>query len=349
MSEMPYDGIVLTSYGGPEGQDEVIPFLRKVSRGKNIPDDRLEEVAQHYRFFDGVSPINAQNRELCAALETELQSRDIDLAIYFGNRNSEPFIEDTVLQAVNDGKRKLLGLVTSAYTSYSGVQQYLEDYERSLAQPGIPAGVEIHKIRELFDHPGFLKPFAEGVAEAVRELESEGFTLGSDLKVVFSTHSIPVQDALESGPEYGEGGAYVAQHLAALRTVMELALGDGGATAENWEFCYQSRSGPPHIPWLEPDISDHLAALAAEGLRAAVIVPLGFLSDHIEVLWDLDNEARDTAARLGIAMRRVSTPGVHPDFVAGLADLIEERLFPERSREHLTELGPWPDLPPVIS
>lgn len=335
-----YDAILLSSFGGPEGQDDVIPFLRNVTAGRGIPDERLEEVAHHYRHFGGVSPINAQNRALKAALEGELARRGIELPVYWGNRNWAPYFTDTVAEAIANGHTRLLGLVTSAYTSYSGVGQYREDFEKALADNDASDSASIDRIREYFDHPGFVTPLSEGVAAAVAELQEAGFA-DADIRVLFSTHSIPTAAATASGPQFGEGGAYEAQHRA-VAEVLSAAAAPGIA----WQLVYQSRSGDPRTPWLEPDINDVIAELGEKGeAKAVVIVPFGFVSDHMEVLWDLDNEATETAGEHGIAVRRVPTPGIHPAFVAGLVDLIVERLddVPVSERPHLTALGPWPD------
>ncbi|MEO6826700.1 MAG: ferrochelatase [Microbacteriaceae bacterium] len=328
-----YDGILLASFGGPEGQDDVIPFLRNVTRGRGIPDERLEEVATHYRQFGGVSPINGQNRALKAALETELDRRKIDLPIYWGNRNWAPYFTDALREADSAGHRRLLALVTSAYTSYSGVGQYRENFQAALAETGLAQTVSIDRVREFFDHPGFVTPFIEGVRAAVADL-------GQSAHVLFVTHSIPQRAADQSGPEFGPGGAYVAQHRAVAQVIS-----DAAAPGLPWSLVYQSRSGAPGTPWLEPDINQAIADLAAHGTASVVIVPFGFVSDHLEVLWDLDREALQTAASHGIRAVRVPTPGTHPAFVAGLVDLILERVqhVPDAERAHLTALGPWQD------
>ncbi|WP_157007133.1 ferrochelatase [Agromyces laixinhei] len=335
-----YDAILLSSFGGPEGQDDVIPFLRNVTAGRGIPDERLEEVAHHYRHFGGVSPINEQNRQLKAALEAELAARGIELPVYWGNRNWAPYFGDVVREAEADGRTALLGLVTSAYTSYSGVDQYREDFEKATAG----TAVAIDRVREYFDHPGFVQPFIEGVTDAAASLTSEGIA-PERIHVLFVTHSIPTSAADASGPSFGSGGAYVAQHLAVASVV-----GEAAAPASPWSLVYQSRSGDPRTPWLEPDINDAIGELAAGGLTdAIVIVPFGFVSDHMEVMWDLDNEAVETAGEHGLQVRRVPTPGVHPAYVSGLVDLVLERVndVPDAERPHLTELGPWPDHPRI--
>ncbi|MDQ4212646.1 ferrochelatase [Microbacterium sp. ASV81] len=344
-----YDAIVLASFGGPEGQDDVIPFLRNVTRGRGIPDERLEEVAHHYRHFGGVSPINAQNRELQTALQSEVDRRGLALPVYWGNRNWGPYLHEAFAQAAADGHRTLLVLATSAYSSYSSDRQYREDIVNAIEEAGLQDAVTADKVRLFFDHPGFVAPFEEGVQAAVRELTAEGIA-PAEIAVLFSTHSIPTGDAQKSGPrdrDWGEGGAYAAQHLAVAEYVMA-GLGDaveGGGTVP-WELVYQSRSGPPSQPWLEPDVNDVITSLPGRGIKAVVIVPLGFVSDHMEVLWDLDTEAKETAEEAGLRMIRTPTPGTHPAFVAGLVDLVEERLHgtPSAERPHVTPLGPWYDV-----
>ncbi|WP_203135290.1 ferrochelatase [Microbacterium sp. JZ31] len=347
-----YDAILLASFGGPEGQDDVIPFLRNVTRGRGIPDERLEEVATHYRHFHGVSPINEQNRELKAALEAEVARRGLDLPIYWGNRNWDPFLEDAVREAHADGHRTLLAIATSAYSSYSSDRQYREDFARVLTDTGLGEGddpVTIDKVRLFFDHPGFVEPFYEGVRDAVAAFLADGVE-ASAVRVLFSTHSIPTADAERSGPrdvEWGEGGAYAAQHRAVAAHIMERLAEELPETGgSSWSLVYQSRSGPASQPWLEPDINDEIAELPAQGVKAVAIVPLGFISDHMEVLWDLDNEAIQSATDAGLRAVRTQTPGVHPAFVAGLIDLVEERLngTPAAERPALTELGPWYDI-----
>ena len=349
-----YDGILLAGFGGPEGQDDVIPFLRNVTRGRGIPDERLEEVAHHYRHFDGISPINAQNRALKAALEAELASRGVDLPVYWGNRNWAPYLEEAVQDAAASGHSNLLALATSAYSSFSSCRQYREDFARVLDATGLAESVTIDKVRQFFDHPGFVQPFIDGVRDAVGGFLADGLPPES-VRVLFSTHSIPTADAELSGPregdphhrEWGEGGAYAAQHLAVAEVVMSAVAAEIPAAARvGWELVYQSRSGPPTQPWLEPDVNDVIAELPGAGVQAVAIVPLGFMSDHMEVLWDLDTEATDAAAEAGLRSVRTPTPGVDPAFVSGLVDLVEERLrgAVAADRPHLTDLGPWFDV-----
>ncbi|MFE2772117.1 ferrochelatase [Microbacterium resistens] len=344
-----YDAVVLASFGGPEGQDDVIPFLRNVTRGRGIPDERLEEVAHHYRHFGGVSPINAQNRELKAALEAEIARRGLDLPVYWGNRNWGPYLHEAFTAAAQDGHRTLLVLATSAYSSYSSDRQYREDIAIAMDESGLGGVLTADKVRLFFDHPGFVAPFQEGVEAAVRTLLGDGIAPEA-ITVLFSTHSIPVDDARRSGPrdrDWGEGGAYEAQHRAVAAHIMStLAEHVPQAGTLPWELVFQSRSGPPTQPWLEPDINDVIAELPDRGARAVVVVPLGFVSDHMEVLWDLDTEAMESAAEAGLRMIRTPTPGTHPAFVSGLVDLVLERVHgtPAAERPHLTELGPWYDV-----
>jgi ferrochelatase len=346
---VPYDGILLAGFGGPEGQDDVIPFLRNVTRGRGIPDERLEEVAHHYRHFGGVSPINAQNRALKAAIEAELAARGIDLPVYWGNRNWAPFLEEAVQDAAAAGDTTLLGIATSAYSSYSSCRQYREDFARVLDATALMGTVTIDKVRQFFDHPGFVSAFTEGVTDAIRGLVGDGVAAGR-IRVLFSTHSIPTADAQRSGPrdrDFGPGGAYAAQHEAVAGFVMAKVVDSIPEAAETgWELVYQSRSGPPSQPWLEPDVCDVIGELPGRGVEAVVIVPLGFVSDHMEVLWDLDTEAMEAAEEAGIRAIRTPTPGIDPAFVSGLVDLVVERRngMPAAERPHVTDLGPWFDV-----
>ena len=339
-----YDALLLLGFGGPEGQDDVIPFLRNVTAGRGIPDERLEEVAHHYRHFGGVSPINQQNRDLVAALDAELRARGIDLRVYWGNRNWMPYVADAVQQLHADGHRRVLALATSAYSSYSSCRQYREDLADALEATGVGEQLQIDKVAQFFDHPGFVTPFVDGIRSGLEKLREHGIEKPDEIEVLFSTHSIPVADAERSGPrdrDFGPGGAYAAQHTAVAEQIMR-TLG----SESPWQLVYQSRSGPPSVPWLEPDVNDAIAALPAQGRRGVLIVPLGFVSDHMEVMWDLDTEAIETATELGLVAVRTATPGTSPTYVAGLVDLIEERLqgTPASQRERVTSLGPWFDV-----
>ena len=339
-----YDALLLLGFGGPEGQDDVIPFLRNVTAGRGIPDERLEEVAHHYRHFGGVSPINQQNRDLVAALDAELRARGIDLPVYWGNRNWMPYVADAVQQLHADDHRRVLALATSAYSSYSSCRQYREDLADALEATGLGEQLQIDKVAQFFDHPGFVTPFVDGIRSGLEKLREHGIEKPDEIEVLFSTHSIPVADAERSGPrdrDFGPGGAYAAQHTAVAEQIMR-TLG----SESPWQLVYQSRSGPPSVPWLEPDVNDAIAALPAQGRRGVLIVPLGFVSDHMEVMWDLDTEAIETATELGLVAVRTATPGTSPTYVAGLVDLIEERLqgTPASQRERVTSLGPWFDV-----
>ena len=338
----PYDAIMLASFGGPEGQEDVIPFLRNVTAGRGVPDERLEEVAGHYRALGGRSPINEQNRALITALEAELAERGIDLPVYFGNRNWAPYTAEAVSAMHTDGHRRVLALITSAYSSYSGCRQYREDFARRLDEAGLLGELTIEKSRSYFNHPGFLDPVVDGIAAAITDLEREGHD-HDRIRVLFSTHSIPNAMTDASGPAGagadGQGGWYVAQHLAACRYVIA-QLDEELPSAPSWQLVYQSRSGSPHTPWLEPDINDVIEQLKAEDAADAVIVvPIGFVTNHVEVIWDLDTEAKETAEEQGLGFRRVATSGTDPRFVAALADIVEEHLDPNRERIAVTELA----------
>ncbi|GAA2226641.1 ferrochelatase [Herbiconiux moechotypicola] len=343
-----YDAILLASFGGPEGQDDVIPFLRNVTRGRGIPDERLEEVAHHYRAFGGVSPINAQNRQLKLALEAELAARGVDLPVLWGNRNWDPYLRDALTEAHEKGYRSLIAIATSAFSSYSSCRQYREDFAIALDETGLAGEITIDKVRQFFDHPGFVTPFIEGLEAALAAFveETPQLDLTSEVEVLFTTHSIPTADAERSGPSsrgFGAEGAYAAQHKAVAEVVMAAAA---GAADVPWQLVYQSRSGPPSQPWLEPDINDAIEELPGRGVKAVVIVPLGFVSDHMEVLWDLDNEALTSCAEQGLRAVRIPTPGVDPAYVSGLIDLVLERVngTPTAERPALTSLGPWYDV-----
>jgi protoporphyrin/coproporphyrin ferrochelatase len=337
-----YDGILLSSFGGPEGQDDVLPFLRNVTRGRGIPDERLEEVATHYRHFGGVSPINDQNRDLKAALEAALAAAGVDLPVYWGNRNWAPYLDEALQEAADAGARSLIAIPTSAYSSYSSCRQYREDWADALEATGLQGTMQIDKVRQFFNHPGFLAPFVDGVRATVAEAREAGFADG-EVEVLFATHSIPTADAERSGApdlhEWGPGGGYEAQHLAAAEWVMGEA-----APGVAWQLVYQSRSGPASQPWLEPDINDAIEALEAR--KAVVIVPLGFVSDHMEVMWDLDEEAVETATEAGLWVRRAPTPGVDPQYVGALVDLVQERLEGRQAakRKAVTSIPAWYDV-----
>jgi ferrochelatase len=304
---MAYDAFLLVSFGGPEGTDDVMPFLRNVTRGRGIPEDRLLAVAEHYYHFGGVSPINGQCRDLIAAL-----GKEIDLPIYWGNRNWAPYLSDTVATMRDDGVEHAIAFVTSPYGSYSSCRQYLDDIDRARATVGAGAPV-IDKIRHYHDHPGYIEAHAEGVRAALAQLPP------GEPRLVFTAHSIPTSAAATAGPD---GGTH--RYETQLREAAAL-VADAVAPGVTWDFAWQSRSGPPQVPWLAPDINDHLRALAADGVTSAVVSPIGFISDHLEVAWDLDNEAAATARELGIGFARAATPGTHPAFVSMVAELVRER------------------------
>ncbi|WP_104062160.1 ferrochelatase [Arthrobacter sp. 4R501] len=354
MAPKNYDGVLLASFGGPEGQDDVIPFLRNVTRGRGIPDERLEEVSHHYRANGGISPINQQNRELKAAIEAELAARGIELPVLWGNRNWDPYIPQTLQDAYDAGHRKLLMVTTSAYSCYSSCRQYREDIGIALTESGLDGRLEVDKVRQYFDHPGFVEPFIEGTAAGLADVQAQLSAAGTPdapVHILFATHSIPTRDAEAAGRsadeprEFDEGSAYVAQHLATGAAVISRVKAESGLTAP-WSLVYQSRSGAPHVPWLEPDINDAIADLAGQGIKGIVIVPLGFVSDHMEVVWDLDTEALETCRNLGLAATRVPTPGTHRKFVHGIVDLISERTLANNigDRPAVTGLGPWYDV-----
>ncbi|MCX4806265.1 ferrochelatase [Streptomyces sp. NPDC058682] len=332
-SAAPYDALLLLSFGGPEGPDDVVPFLENVTRGRGIPRERLKEVGQHYFGFGGVSPINGQNRELLDALRGDFAGHGLDLPVYWGNRNWAPYLTDVLREMAADGRRRIAVLATSAYASYSGCRQYRENLADALAALA-EEGVElprVDKLRHYFNHPGFVEPMIDGVVASLAALPEE---VRSGAHLAFTTHSIPTAAADTSGPVEdhtgdGEGGAYVKQHLDVARVIADEVAARTGV-AHSWELVYQSRSGAPHVPWLEPDICDHLEALHAAGAPAVVMVPIGFVSDHMEVLYDLDTEATAKAAELGLPVQRSATVGADPRFAGAVRELVLERAAKER-------------------
>ena len=322
-----YDGLLVLSFGGPEGPDDVMPFLANVTRGRNVPRERLEEVAEHYRHFGGVSPINAQNRALIAAVKRELVTHGPDLPIYFGNRNWAPFVTDVVRQMRDDGVQRALAFVTSAMSSYSGCRQYREDLARACENVG-PGAPRFDKLRVFYNHPGFISAMIDRKNAALHEIPEER---REEVRLIFTAHSIPVSMARQS--------AYERQ----LREASRLVAGEGVP----FQIAFQSRSGPAHIPWLEPDILDVLDEFPEEGVRDVVLVPIGFISDHMEVLFDLDHEAKERAQTLGIRLVRAGTAGTHPAFVRMIRDLIVERMTPNPERPFLGHRGPNHDLCPL--
>jgi ferrochelatase len=322
-----YDAVVVVSFGGPEGHDEVLPFLDNVLRGRHVPPGRIEEVARHYWMFGGVSPLNAQNRALIATLKDELARHGPHVPIYWGNRNWHPFLSDTVRQMRDDGIQRALAFVTSAYGSYSGCRQYLDDIARARADAGVRAPV-IDKLRLFYNHPGFVEPNADNLRT---ELDaSRGVT-----QVLFSAHSVPVSMAATS--------EYVAQLTETAGLVAERAKVD---TSLPWHLVFQSRSGSSDQAWLAPDIRDQLRTLAGSGIDTVVVSPIGFTSDHMEVVYDLDTEARRVATDIGLGFLRVATVGTAPSFVTMIRQLMEERLDQAAPRLALGRRGAYPDVCP---
>ncbi len=331
---MGYDAVVLVSFGGPEGPDDVLPFLRNVVRGRGVPEARLAAVAEHYQYFGGISPINAQCRDLLAALRTELEAAGVSLPLYWGNRNWQPYLADTLRTMRDDGVKRALAFVTSPFGSYSSCRQYLDDIEAVRAPLGADAPI-VDKIRHYHDHPGYVRPHSDAVRAAFATLSDVDPTA---TRLAFTAHSIPSTMEAQSGPE---GGRYSAQ----LRETATL-VADEARLSLPWDLVWQSRSGALTVPWLEPDINDHLRALAASGVRGVVASPIGFISDHLEVLWDLDTEAAATAEGLGLRFARAATPGNDPRFVAMVRDLVVERLDPAAPRARLGTLPVWDACPP---
>jgi len=297
---MEFDAVLLLSFGGPEGPEQVRPFLENVTRGRNVPPERLDEVAEHYLHFGGVSPINKINRALIAQLQAEL-----DLPVYFGNRNWKPYIEDTVVNMRDNGIRRAAVFTTSAWSGYSSCTQYSEDIDRARQAAG-PKAPELVKLRRYFDHPLFVEMFADKIAAAAAAVPD-------DARLVFTAHSIPVAADNRLGPNlYSRQVRYAAGLVAAT------------AGYADYDLAWQSRSGPPQMPWLAPDVADHLAALAEAGTKAVIVCPIGFVSDHIEVAWDLDTELRAQADEAGMAFARAGTPNADRRFARLAVDLIDE-------------------------
>jgi ferrochelatase len=343
----PYDAVVLVSFGGPEAPEEVMPFLRRVTAGRNIPDARLEEVAEHYQHFGGRSPINDQNRGLLAALRAEMDRRGITSALLWGNRNSAPFLADTLREAHAAGVRTAVAVTTSAYSCYSSCRQYREDMAaavNTLADEGVTMNMD--KIRPYWNHPGFAATNVRLVDSAVRTLH-EAAPDEPMPRIVCVTHSIP--DAMDdtSGPGEDDGNLYSAQHQQLTAAIADEVSATLGQPVQA-DLAYCSRSGPPSQPWLEPDVNDHLRALHEQGVRRVVLAPIGFVSDHMEVVFDLDTEARETADELGLEMVRVPTVGVDPQFVSGLVDLVVERAALARGESVEQPSWPDPDPRPVV-
>jgi ferrochelatase len=320
-----FDALLVVSFGGPEGMDDVIPFLENVLRGRNVPRERLLQVAKHYELFGGVSPINEQNRQLIAALKKELSDKGPNLPVYFGNRNWHPLLADTLIQMRDDGIRNALAFVTSAYSSYSSCRQYLENIAEARAVAGADAP-RVEKLRAFYNHPLFIQANVENVHAALEKIPAEQ---RANSHVVFTAHSIPMTMAKNCD--------YETQ----LRETSELVADALGA--EQWRLVFQSRSGSPSQPWLGPDICDYLRELQAAGVTNVVVAPIGFVSDHMEIIYDLDTEAMVLSRELGLNMVRVATAGTHPLFVEMIRELITERMNPETPRRFLGSNGPRGD------
>ncbi len=338
----PYDALLLVSFGGPEKPADVVPFLENVTAGRGIPRERLVEVGQHYELFGGRSPINDLNRDLLAGIEKDLAEAGIDLPVYWGNRNWDPYLTDAVQRMTEDGVTRAACFVTSAYSSWSSCRQYRENlFDAVAAVPGAPV---LDKLRHYFNHPGFVEPVVDAVLAALAGLPDD---VRTGAQLVFVTHSIPLAMAESSGPT---GGAYVAQHRDAAAEVAVRVAEETGVRRDH-ALVYCSRSGPPQMPWLEPDVNDHLEGLHANGVPAVVLVPIGFVSDHMEVVYDLDTEALATAERLGLPVRRAATAATDPRFVAMVRDLMLERAAAERdedvARASVGAIGPLWDRCPV--
>lgn len=324
-----YDAVLLVSFGGPEGHEDVMPFLQRVTAGRGVPPERLEAVAEHYHARGGRSPINDHNRELLDALRRELDDAGHTLPLYWGNRNWHPLLGDVVARMADDGIEHALAFVTSAYSSYSGCRQYREDIERARQEAG-PGAPRIDKLRVFYNHPLFIDALARRLATTLGATEGDA----GAVPIAFSAHSIPTSMAL--------GSDYEAQ----LRETARLVCAEAGAP-NPWELVWQSRSGPPQVPWLEPDICDHIRALAASGHREVVVAPIGFVSDHMEVVHDLDTEAAAVATSLGVRLHRMPTVGTDPAFVTMIRLLIEERMGRAPERLALGDRGPNHDVCPL--
>lgn len=324
-----YDAILFMSFGGPDKAEDVVPFLENVTRGRGIPKERLQEVGQHYYQFGGKSPINEQNLALISALEEELAEHNYNLPIYFANRNWHPMITDTMQQMKDDGIKRAIAFVTSGFSCWSGCRQYRENIIE--AQETIGEGTpEIDKIRVFYNHPNFVYPMVKNIQTALAQWSDAE---QDNVHIIFTAHSIPMSQASNS--------AYVEQLNDSCKIIAE-TLG-----TENYKLVYQSRSGSPHMPWLEPDIVDYMEAIHQQGINDVIIVPVGFISDHMEVLYDLDTEAVETAEELGMTMVRAGTVGIAKPFVSMIRELIEERMTENPERKALGERGANHDICPV--
>ncbi|MBA3868317.1 MAG: ferrochelatase [Anaerolineae bacterium] len=324
-----YDALLVVSFGGPEGMDEVMPFLENVLRGRNVPHERMVEVSHHYELFGGVSPINAQNRALIAALQQELEIKGPNLPIYWGNRNWHPMLTDTVRQMASDGVKNALAFVTSAYSSYSGCRQYREDIQRAQAEVG-PDAPQISVLRKFYNHPGFIQPNVENVGTALQQIPQKRRAAA---EIAFTAHSIP------------KGMAQNSNYEAQLKDTCQLIADE--LEHPKWQLVYQSRSGGPGQPWLEPDINDHLKSLKANGVTDVVVAPIGFISDHMEVLFDLDTEVSQLAEEIDLNVVRAATAGVNPAFISMIRELVVERIRDSSEKRFLGTRGPSHDVCPV--
>lgn len=320
-----YDALLLVSFGGPEQPADVLPFLENVTRGRNVPRERLLEVAEHYYHFGGKSPINDQCRELLSALRKELDKHGLKLPLYWGNRNWHPLLPDALRRMREDGVRHALAFVTSAYSSYSGCRQYRENIAAAQAEVGEGAP-EIEKLRVFFNHPSFIEAVADCLHQALAHFSAHEL---ASVRFLVSAHSVPCSLA--------ESSDYERQLRETARLVAE-AVG-----FSEWDLVFQSRSGPPSQPWLGPDILDHLRHLHSQGVRNVLLAPLGFLSDHLEVLYDLDVEAKNLARQLGLKLVRAATVGTHPAFVRMIRQLIAERVSPSEPKLAIGRFGVTPD------
>ena len=341
----PYDALLVLSFGGPEKPEDVVPFLENVTRGRGIPRERLEQVGEHYFLFGGRSPINDQNRALIAEIEQDLASAGIHLPVYFGNRNWDPYLADTLERMAADDITRAAVFTTSAYSSWSSCRQYRENLFDAADQ--VTGAPRLDKLRQYFNHPGFIEPVVDACLEALAELHDGG----DAARLVFVTHSVPTEMAETSGPPLTSGtysrGAYVTQHRSAVEEVAA-AVRQATGRAHRHDLVYCSRSGSPRTPWLEPDVNDHLEELATDGVGSVVLVPIGFVSDHMEVIYDLDTEAMATAERLGIRAVRAATPGIDPRFVGMVRDLLVERAAAERGEDPIRPavgaIAAWPEI-----
>jgi protoporphyrin/coproporphyrin ferrochelatase len=336
----PYDAVLLLSFGGPDRSEDVMPFLENVTRGRGIAPERLAGVAEHYFAVGGKSPINDQNQALLQALRGELAGRGLTVPVTWGNRNWAPYVVDALRNLHAEGARRVVVVTTSAYSSYSSCRQYRENLaDALLTLAGEGRRLELDRVRAYYDHPGFAGPATAAVAAALGDLPE---VARAGASVAFVTHSIPLPMAATSGPG---GDAYVTQHRA-LAGEIAARIETGGGRRLDWDLVYCSRSGAPGQPWLEPDVNDHLRALVAAGTTGVVLAPIGFVSDHMEVVHDLDTEAAGTAAELGLPMTRAATVGVDQEFVSALVDLVLERAAQARGEQPPQPVvdteGPWP-------